>query len=76
MTAEALEGIESEIQKFVVQVGSKEIKWQGYGARMNDRRWGHPAKLRVRGPPVGQQLVSRSGGGGEGGGQVEHPKKA
>lgn len=32
MTAEALEGIESEIQKFVVQVGSKEIKGQGYGA--------------------------------------------
>lgn len=26
MTAEALEGIESEIEKFMVQVGSREIK--------------------------------------------------
>lgn len=40
MTAEALEGIESEIQKFVVQVGSKEIKWQGYGARDGRQRLG------------------------------------
>lgn len=37
MTAEALEGIESEIQKFMVQVCSQEIQWQGYGTWMTDR---------------------------------------
>lgn len=69
MTAEALEGIESEIQRFVVQVGSKEIKWWGYGAVMIDA--GDIRKAQSTAHPVGQQLLSRSGGGGG----VEHPRK-
>ncbi|XP_031217918.1 zinc transporter ZIP2 isoform X2 [Mastomys coucha] len=69
MTAEALEGIESEIQRFVVQVGSKEIKWRGYGAVMIDA--GDIRKAQSTAHPVEQQLLSRSGGGGG----VEHPRK-
>lgn len=71
MTAEALEGIESEIQKFVVQVGSTEIKCQGYGAGLIDRSWRHRDRLE-RSPRVGQQLLGRNGSGGRG----EHPRKA
>lgn len=63
MTAEALEGIESEIQKFVVQVGNKEIKWQGYGARMIEA--GGIRQSSEHSPPVGQQLLSRRGVGVE-----------
>ena len=63
MTAEALEGIESEIQKFVEQVGSQEIQWQGYGTGMTDRSWGHRESSECS-APVGQPLLSRRGGWG------------
>lgn len=40
MTAEALEGIESEIQKFVKQVSSRDAELQGCEARIMNRTEG------------------------------------
>lgn len=57
MTAEALEGIESEIQKFVVQVGSGEPCDQAMGKKAGKQRsalwvsssWGKMVSLGFQG---------------------------